>query len=565
MQTHTRRTLLGASIVAAGSGILTACSGSAPHTESRSHPGAGPHGGPASRAVTGSRPGSGMDGHTGSGFVPPGSRGYVNPSGPEVLAAERERGPGPLRRFRLTAAETYLDLGGRTVRSWAYGDKLPGREIRITAGDILELTLANRLPTETTLHSHGVRMRCDMDGVPNLTQYPIGPGADFTYRFAVTHPGTYWVHSHSGMQLDRGLYAPLIVEDPREPLSYDKEWIVVLDDWLDGVEGSTPDGVLAQLHKGKRMPMDMGIGEGGARDGLGGDDTWSGARAWAPGKPGGPARLLRDSHSRMLHSAGGHVDYPCYLVNGRLPHAPSVFRARPGDRIRLRIINAGAETAFRVALGGHEMTVTHTDGYPVEHRKTDALLLGMAERYDVLVTAHDGVFPLVALAEGKKGRALAVLRTGSGALPRSSVHPGELDGQVVPARRLVPDESVALCHREPDREMRLRLTGNMRAFNWSFDHRPYSVERHHAVREGERVRLTLINATDMWHPVHLHGHTFALRGNNAVGARKDTTIVLPHRKVVVDFNADNPGLWMLHCHNQYHSESGMMTILGYRR
>jgi FtsP/CotA-like multicopper oxidase with cupredoxin domain len=162
----------------------------------------------------------------------------------------------------------------------------------------------------------------------------------------------------------------------------------------------------------------------------------------------------------------------------------------------LRIINAGGDTAFRVAPGGHETTVTHPDGYPVEHTRTDALLLGIAERYDVLVTARDGVFPLFALAEGKDARALAVLRTGGGRLPGCSAHPGELDGRPVPARRLVPDDSVALCERSPDREMRIKLTGNMSKFNWSFHHESYSVEHRHPVREGERVRLSVINATE---------------------------------------------------------------------
>ncbi|MCZ1001742.1 multicopper oxidase family protein [Streptomyces mirabilis] len=543
MHSPTRRTVLGASIAAAGSGLLAGCSGSDSPSGPGSHPGPGEHQG---------------SGHGGRPFVPRGPKGYVNPSDPEVLAVERKRGSGPVRSFRLTAAETTLDLGGRTVRSWAYGDSLPGREVRIKSGDILDLNLTNHLPVSTTLHSHGVRMRCDMDGVPGLTQHPIRPGDDFNYRFAVDHPGTYWLHSHSGLQLDRGLYAPLIVEDPREPLSYDKEWVVILDDWVDGVAGSTPDGVLAQLLDGKGMATGMGMGEDDEPGGKAHDKA-------AHEKPHGPSRILRNSHSRILHSEGGSVDYPFYLVNGRLPKAPSVFRARKGDRIRLRIINAGAETAFRVALGGHEMTITHTDGYPVEHTQTDALLLGMAERYDVLITAKDGVFPLVALAEGKNARALAVLRTGSGDIPRPSVHPDELDGKLVPARRLVPDDSVALTDDEPDRELRIRLTGGMKKFDWAFDHRPYSVEQRHPVSYGERIRLTLINATDMWHPMHLHGHTFALTGFGVVGARKDTAHVVPHHKLVVDFYADNPGLWMLHCHNQYHSESGMMTILGYRK
>ncbi|MGY0067579.1 multicopper oxidase domain-containing protein [Streptomyces sp. QTS137] len=546
MHSPTRRTLLGASITAIGAGALAACSGPGSHSGPGPRPASGPPSG------TGARPVAGAPGRHVGGFVPRGPQGYVNPSDPEVLAAERERGSGPLRTVVLTATETSLDLGGQVVRSWAYGDVLPGREIRATAGDILNLTLVNYLPVATTLHSHGIRLRCDMDGVPGLTQRSIEPGKDFTYRFAVSHPGTHWLHSHSGMQLDRGLYAPLIVEDPREPLCYDKEWVVVLDDWVDGVDGSTPDGVLTQLHNGRSVPMDMG--EEAAHDSMP-----------APDKPAGPSRVLHKGHSRVLDSAGGHVDYPHYLINGRLPKAASVFRACPGDRIRLRIINAGGDTAFRVALGGHEMTVTHTDGYPVEHTRTDALLLGMAERYDVLVTAKDGVFPLVALAEGKNARALAVLRTGSGSFPGCSAHPDELDGRLVPAARLVPDESVALCDRAPDRELHFRLTGSMRQFDWSLDGRPYSIEQRHPVREGERVRLTFTNATDMWHPMHLHGHTFAFTGANAGGARKDTALVLPHRRLVVDFNADNPGLWMLHCHNQYHSESGMMTILGYQR
>ncbi|MFI1532938.1 multicopper oxidase family protein [Streptomyces anandii] len=571
MHTHTRRTLLSASIMAAGSGLLGACSGSG------SPAGSGPHAG-ASRG-SGSAPGSGDSGHR--RFVPEGPKGYVNPSDPEVLAAERARGSGPVRKYRFTAAETSLDLGGRTIRSWAYDGHAPGSAVRVTTGDILELKLANRLPVTTTLHSHGVRLRCDMDGVPDLTQEGIKPGEDFTYRFAVSHPGTYLLHSHSGLQLDRGLYAPLIVDDPKERLSYDKEWVVVLDDWVDGVDGSTPDGVLGQLHHGRApMGMDMGKTSGHGRSGReeregagkhghgksGGHDAGEG-REGAPGRKGsGPSRVLHGSHSRMLDGMGGNVAYPYYLVNGRLPKAAQVFRARPGDRIRIRFVNAGADTAFRVALGGHEMTVTHTDGYPVEHMRTDALLIGMAERYDVIVTAKDGTFPLVALAEGKNARALAVLRTDKGrGLPSPSVHPDELDGRVVPARRMVPAESVAYSDRDPDREIRIRLTGSMKNYDWMFDHQPYSPAHRHPVRQDERVRLTLINATDMWHPLHLHGHTFALTGINDVGTRKDTAIVLPHRKLVVDFYADNPGLWMLHCHNQYHSESGMMTVIGYRK
>ncbi|WNI25097.1 multicopper oxidase family protein [Streptomyces sp. ITFR-16] len=516
----TRRAVLGASLALAGTGALAACAGRGTASDHS----AMNHGAPA-------------------GTTPP--EGYVDPAGPEVVAAERRRGTGPERKVSLTATATRLDLGGgRTVSSWAYGDRLPGKEVRVTAGDTLALTLANHLPQSTSMHWHGLALRNDMDGVPGLTQRAVEPGADFTYRFTVPDPGTYWFHPHSGVQLDRGLYAPLIVDDPREPLSYDKEWVVVLDDWLDGVDGSTPDAVLDELtggnggHSGHAMPA-------------------------TPSAAGGPSRMLMGATSELLGGDAGDVAYPYYLVNGRTGDDPSVFTAAPGDRIRLRIINAGGDTAFRIALGGHRMTVTHTDGFPVRHTGTDALLLGMGERYDVLVTAGDGVFPLTALAEGKDAATMALLRTGGGTAPKASARPKELDGELVTADRLAPDASVALAAGEPDRTVRIRLTGSMEAYDWAFDGKPYTADQRHPVQAGERVRMEFRNPTAMWHPVHLHGHTFALAGG-AAGARKDTAIVLPRQSLTVDFDADNPGLWMLHCHNLYHAEAGMMTVVGYR-
>ncbi|MFH9293445.1 multicopper oxidase family protein [Streptomyces sp. NPDC017520] len=536
----TRRAVLGAALAAAGTGALAACSD-----------GGGDHG-------RGHSPGGAQDSGT-----------YVSPGGKEVEAAEAARGSGPVRKVSLTAARARLDLGGGlTVASWAYGDRLPGREVRVTAGDTLALTLANHLPEPTSLHWHGLALRNDMDGVPGLTQRDIAPGADFAYRFAVPHPGTYWFHPHSGVQQDRGLYAPLIVEDPKEPLAYDKEWVVVLDDWVDGVDGSTPDAVLKELSGGMGGGTDHGAHTmSGERD-EGTEGIEGAEKDTADGGGDGPSRMMMGATSELLGGDAGDVAYPHYLVNGRVPQDPSSFSARPGDRIRLRIINAGGDTAFRVALGGHRMTVTHTDGFPVRHTTGDALLLGMGERYDVLVTAGDGVFPLTALAEGKKAgkkeaSALAVLRTGSGAAPAASVRPKELDGKLVEAGRLAPDPSVALSSRAPDRTIRIRLTGGMAKYDWAFDGQPYSAKQRRPVEAGERVRVVFDNGTAMWHPLHLHGHTFAL-GGNAAGARKDTAIVLPHRSLTVEFDADNPGLWMVHCHNVYHAEAGMMTVIGYR-
>ncbi|WP_327283152.1 MULTISPECIES: multicopper oxidase family protein [unclassified Streptomyces] len=537
----TRRAVLGATAALAGSGLLAACSDGSGTT------GTG-HG----------SMGHGSMNHDGSSpAATPG--GYVDPAGPEVQAAEAARkATGPVSEVKLTATATPLDLGGGfTVRSWAYGDELPGREVRVTAGGTLAVTLANNLPEATSLHWHGIALRNDMDGVPGLTQRDVAPGASFTYRFAVAHPGTYWFHPHSGLQLDRGLYAPLIVEDPKEPLSYDKEWVVVLDDWIDGVDGSTPEAVLAELRKG----MDTG-----SAPTSGGHAGHHGAVASPPPAGGAPARMLMGGESDVLGKDPGDIAYPHYLVNGRTPQDPSVFTAKPGDRIRLRIVNAGGDTAFRIALGGHELTVTHTDGYPVEHAKTGSLLLGMGERYDVLVTAQDGVFPLTALAEGKgaSASALAVLRTGPGQAPTAGTRPAELAGTPLTAVGLRAAQPVALAPRTPDRTIGIKLTGGMEKYDWAFDGKPYTPDQRHPVKAGERVRLEFNNSTTMFHPVHLHGHTFALAGG-AGGARKDTALVLPGEKLTVDFDADNPGLWMAHCHNVYHAEAGMMTVLGYQR
>ncbi|EFH32152.1 multicopper oxidase [Streptomyces pristinaespiralis ATCC 25486] len=529
--------------------------------------------------------GSGADRAGGAGreATDPGTRGSGIADGKKLRPTWTPSPEGKLRGLSFTATPATVGIGGgRTVRTSTYNGELPGEEVRITAGDTLELTLANHLSEPTTVHWHGIALRNEMDGVPEVTQPPIRPGGSFTYRFRAPHPGTYWFHPHLGLQIDRGMYAPLIVDDPNEPLAYDAEWIVLLDDWIDGVDGSTPEDVFDQLRKGKPA---MGHGSahkhrsgrsgpapskpsGGVAAGYGPPaaraperDDASPAPEWGKG----PGRLMTGATSPLLGGHAGDVAYPHYLVNGRTADDPAQFRARPGDRIRLRIINAGAETPFRVALGGHRMTITHSDGFPVRHHRTDSLLLGMGERYDVLITAKDGVFPLTALAEGKNGAAMAVLRTAKGALPGPTVRPAELWRDVLPsARRLRPHESVELDRRRPDRILKLTLTGGMKDYDWGIDHRPYSADRVHHIERGERVRLVVVNATDMWHPVHLHGHTYALAGIDSRGARKDTATVLPHNKLVLDFDADNPGLWMLHCHNIYHSESGMMTTLSYR-
>lgn len=459
----------------------------------------------------------------------------IGPGSPLIAQTEQVRRAANARvvSTTLTAAPATVDLGGVAVQTWAYDGRLPGPEIRMARDEVLRAELRNTLPQPTTVHWHGIALRNDMDGVPDLTQPPIAANSTFTYEFAVPHAGTYFFHPHVGTQLDRGLYAPLIVTDPDEAGDYDAEAVIVLDDWLDGVAGD-PDQELERLG---REGMDMA-----GMHGMGGMDMGG-------GDPQAP-----------LGSDTGDVTYPHYLINGRIGADPITVTATPGQRLRLRIINAGSDTPFRVALGGHRMTVTHTDGFPVTPAETDCLLIAMGERYDVTVTLDDGVFPLVAAAEGKDGQGFALVRTASGDTPAPDVRPVELNTAPLDAARLRATDAVLLPAREPDRTHTLELGMADAGYRWTINGQVYGEHEPLPMRSGERVRLSFVNNTMMFHPMHLHGHTYQV---GPTGPRKDTSIVLPMQTLDVDFDGDNPGQWLIHCHNLYHGEAGMMTDLSY--
>ncbi len=453
---------------------------------------------------------------------------------------------------RLVAQETTLDLGGPTVATWAYGDTAPGPLIRATAGDLVRVTINNQLPADTTIHWHGIALHNAADGVPGMTQDPIRPGADYTYDFVAPDPGTYFYHPHVGVQLDRGLYAALIVDDPHESGAYDLEYVIVLDDWVDGT-GRTPDDVLKALLRtdttgsGGMPGMDHGaMGHGAAGSGPGG------MASGGMGAGGMGDQFFGDT---------GDVAYPHYLINGRVPAAPDVLQAKPGQRVRLRVINAGSDTIFTVALGDHRMQVTHSDAYPVVPTEVGAFHIGMGERYDAIVTLGDGVFPLVAVPVGKQGQAMALIRTGSGTAPSPSARPAELSGPALLGSRLVPLESALLEPRPVDASAPMALTGQMAPYQWGINGAKFGQNEPIEIRQGQRVRLDLVNHTMMTHPFHLHGHTFALTGS---GLRKDTVLIRPMESIPIEVQADNSGTWMAHCHNIYHAEAGMMIALTYR-
>jgi len=441
-----------------------------------------------------------------------------------VAAADSARATtGRVRSFALRARPLQVDLGGRVVTTSGYGDALPGAVFRATAGDRVHVAFTNDLPEPTSVHWHGLAIRNDMDGVPGVTTPEVAPGGESGFEFVVPDAGTHWFHPHHAMQLDRGMYAPFIVDDPAQPGGYDAEWVVVLDDWTDGV-GPSPEQIYADLKAGGSSGMD-GMGMGGMD--------------------------------------GGDVTYPLYLINGRVPTDPDVLTGKPGQRVRLRIINAGADTIFTVALGGHDLTVTHTDGYPVQPVTTSALRVGMGERYDAVVTLTDGVFPLVAVPVSKSGLARALVRTGAGPAPAADIRPTELDGYPLTVDALRAGPGSALPAMDPDTVQDLLLSGSMGPYVWTINGRTYDDTVPLTIKQGQAGRLRIRNHSMMPHPVHLHGHTFQLGAAGGAGPRKDTVLVPAMGAVSVDLAADNPGQWMVHCHNAYHAEAGMMTRLDY--
>ena len=429
-------------------------------------------------------------------------------------------------------AETEIDLGGVTVRTWAYNGQVPGREIRIRKGERLRADVTNKLPADTSIHWHGIAIVNDMDGVPPLTQQPIPAQGTFSYDFVVPDAGTYWYHSHVGTQLDRGLYGTLIIEDPNEGANYDDELVVVLDDWIDGT-GTNPDQVLENLRNTGMKPM-------------------------APGGPG-------VTPTSPLGEDGGDVTYPYFLINGRVPSDPQIADYRAGQRIRLRVINAGSDTAFRVAVPGATMHVIQTDGYPVVPAPATSVILGMGERVDAIVNLDTSV-PVVAIAEGKRGHAQLNLRVNNAP---SAVKAAEFVAVVrreapLDTATLTPTPEVTLPARAPEQVIDARLSGPDDGYTWPINGRLYDPPRYGVpVKPNQRVRIRFVNESMMFHPFHLHGHTFQVMRGDTPRARKDTVLVPPKQTVEVEFDTDNPGKWITHCHNTYHLEAGMAMFIEY--
>jgi CopA family copper-resistance protein len=301
-----------------------------------------------------------------------------------AVGAQRDPGLGPLaaapngvREYELTIAETTVRIDGRNARATTINGTVPGPILRFREGDEAVIRVRNTLTEDTSIHWHGILLPPDMDGVPGLSFAGIRPGETFEYRFPIKQAGTYWYHSHSGLQEQLGHYGALIVEPAeRSGPEYDREHVLLLSDWT----FESPYRVLSRLKKQpdaynyqRRTVVDFFRDV--ARDGL--SQTMSDRAMWAG---------MRMNPTDIADLTGAAYSY---LANGGTAESPWRGAFTPGERVLLRVINAAAASYFDVRIPGVPMTVVQVSGQPVEPLETDEFRIAIAETYDVIVQLPD--------------------------------------------------------------------------------------------------------------------------------------------------------------------------------
>ena len=300
-------------------------------------------------------------------------------------------------RFDLTIDPVPVNITGRRRLATGVNGMTPGPVLRFREGDLATIRVTNRLKEPTSIHWHGFRLPAEMDGVPGLSFAGIMPGETFTYRFPVVQSGSFFYHSHSGMQEQTGLYgAALITPKTPEPYAYDRDYAIVLSDWTD----EDPMAVMANLKQQNdyydhhRRTLGDFIADA-RKTGLG--PAWSQSAMWAD---------MRMSPTDIMDVTGATYTF---LVNGQPPAANWTALFHPGERVRLRVINAAAMTTFDVRIPGLAMTVVAADGSDVEPVEAEEFRIGPGETFDVIVQPADAAYALFAQAQDRSGWARATL------------------------------------------------------------------------------------------------------------------------------------------------------------
>lgn len=480
------------------------------------------------------------------------------------------------REYELVIDEGEVEIGGKARQAMRINGTVPGPTLRFTVGDEAVIRVRNRMREETSIHWHGILLPNSEDGVPYLTTPPIAAGTTFTFRFPLNHAGTYWYHSHTGLQEQLGVYGSIVISPADgEPVKADREQVVVLSDWTD----EDPSEVMRTLMRGSDW---YSIRKG---------TLTTIAGAWREGKL---APYFRMQWNRMPPMDISDVAYDAFLANGR---ERLELEGLPGETVRLRFINAAASTNFFLNSSLGPLTIVAADGPEVEPVAVDGFMIAIAETFDVLVKVPpDGAWEIRATAQDGTGRVSLFLGSGlehparaiskpdlysmdhllSGAM-ESLGHqwsaPGNKDqeeaatemGRPLSPYRVLRALSPSRAKEGATvREIELHLTGDMIRYIWSFNGKTLAEDGTIPIRQGEVLRITLVNDTMMHHPLHLHGHFFrVLDGDDDKAPLKHTVDVPPMGRRIIEFDANETGDWLFHCHVLYHMDAGMARVFSY--
>ncbi len=461
------------------------------------------------------------------------------PALPPLLSAARAATPAPASPDRLILAESWAALLGDDrpeTRIWGYNGVVPGPILRARQGDRLAFTLDNQLDRPSSVHCHGIRLPNDQDGVPHMTQEPVGKGETFDYGFVCPDAGTYWYHPHldSARQMGHGAKGLLIVDEP-DPYPVDRDLAWMLDDWRIGKDLQVTDDF---------------------------DD---------------------------LHMAGH---------NGRMGNLPTTnglfaptVSVTPGERLRLRLCNGanGRIMAPQVRTTG-DVWLIALDGHPLANPKAlvdSVVFLGPGMRADLVVDIPDTADPanpilVVDAFDPEEPRPIAALTAdakgrGKGTANRPAPPPLPANALPEPDLEQANELEMVLQGGAMGRLSQAEVNGRMLNFRamvdmglvWAVNGRvPMAGEEGHPgeplarLTLGRTARYTIRNDTSWAHPIHLHGMAFKVIERSqallGTGHWADTVLVAPQETVTVAFVADNPGSWMFHCHILSHMDSGMM-------
>ena len=537
--------------------------------------------------------------------------------------------------YHITVDPITIDTGDFKRPGIGYNGTSPGPVLRFKEGEDVTIHVTNNLDVQTSIHWHGLILPFQQDGVPGMSFDGIEPGETFTYNFPIQQAGTYWYHSHSGFQEPDGAYGAIVIEpEGREPFRFDREHTLILTD----AHPHRGDRIMRNL---KLMPDYYNQQQRTLMDFFSDVEEKGFGEAMADRSDWGDMRMMPTD----IEDVQGYTA----LINGKNAEQNWTALFEPGERVRLRFINASAMSYFDIRIPGLEMLVVQSDGNNVQPVKVDEFRLSVAETYDVIVRPRDDkAFSIIAESVGRTamGRATLSPREGMvaelpalrepplltmadmnhasmghehmdhGSMDHSAMGHGGMthtmpDGTVMdgasheamghgnhgmmdhgahtghgmakgnasdpfyaPGSGLMPvaakeggkflsyadlkAQKPLYEYREPDREIELRLTGNMERYSWSMNGIKFDDAEPIRLQYGERVRFKFINETMMTHPMHLHGLWSILdNGNGQWNPIKHVISVAPNTTVYMETVADAPGEWAFHCHLAYHAKAGM--------